>query len=585
MSIGRISKYEDGALAKKTITWKCGIYLRLSREDGDKIESDSIINQRKIIDRYVEKNPDINIVDVYTDDGYTGTNFNRPDMMRLLEDIKAGKINCLIVKDLSRFGRNYHETGRYLEVVFPLLRLRFISVNDNIDSYKNPQSMKNSTVSFKNVMNDEYARDISSKIRSSFNAKRKRGEYIGTYPLYGYNKDPEDRHKLVIDAEAAENVRLIFKLFLDGVSIYNIAQRLNELGIYNPTAYRLSKGLKTNTKLRFDCEYSGWSTQTIRRMLKNQMYVGNMVQGKYQTISHKVRKAVSVPKEKYIIKEGTHEAIIDIDTFDKVQKRFERDMWQHKNIIESTSKSDISIEKNDLITGAIYVGYIKCADCGRAMQKNGYIKRGISFYYFICGSYLQWKQCARHALRVNKLNEIVLTLIQYYVSIAIVADKFLQEIKNRPIADLTSSRLHKEIKACEFEREKILRFQNDLYVDFKNNIISKDQYFHFKKTYLDKINEIDSKLIKLNNELNKSTPCSLAENSFVTAFKKHQNITVLTRNVIEELINMIYVEHDGGIRIEFNFKDAFEDAIEIIETASGKSFLDDFSFPEKVKAM
>ena len=183
MSIGRTSKYDIANLtAGKPSTWKCGIYLRLSREDGDKMESDSIINQRKIIDRYLEKNQDIDIFDVYTDDGYTGTNFDRPDMTRLLDDIKARKVNCLIVKDLSRFGRNYHETGRYLEVVFPLLRLRFISVNDNIDSYKNPQSMKNSTVSFKNVMNDEYARDISSKIRSSFNAKRKRGAGRGGRP-------------------------------------------------------------------------------------------------------------------------------------------------------------------------------------------------------------------------------------------------------------------------------------------------------------------------------------------------------------------------------------------------------------------
>ncbi len=577
--MGRQSKYDTSVFSpEKSNIWRCGIYLRLSREDGDKIESDSIINQRKIIDRYLEKNQDIDIYDIYTDDGYSGTNFNRPDMTRLLEDIKTCKVNCLIVKDLSRFGRNYHETGRYLEVVFPLLQLRFISVNDNIDSYKNPQSMKNSSVSFKNVMNDEYARDISSKIRSSFNAKRKRGEYIGTYALYGYEKDPQDRHKLIINEETAENVRLIFRMFADGVSIYNITQRLNELGIQNPTAYRLSRELKTNKKLIFDSKYSGWTIQTIRRMLKNRMYVGDMVQGKTQTISHKIRKSVPVPQENYIIKEGTHEAIIDKATFEKVQARFLRDTWQHKDTSKFTSKDEVE-------TGSIYVGYIKCAACGRAMQKTGYKKRGISFYYFVCGSYLQWKKCTRHAVRVNKLNEIVLTLIQQYIYIAVEMDKLLQDIKDNSPTELISSRLKKEIKSCEIEREKVLKFQNDLYMDFKNEIITKDQYFHFKKQYSDRITELDSKISQLNIDLTQSNSDVVTGNSFVETFKKHQNITILTRNVIEELINMIYVDKDGGISIEFNFKDAFKDAIELIEAKTNKNFFDSIVFQEKVKVV
>lgn len=258
MSVGRVSKYIESGSASQVI-WKCGVYLRLSREDGDELESDSIANQRKIIERYLGKNPDLEIFDTYIDDGFSGTNFNRPALTKLLDDIKNRKVNCLIVKDLSRFGRNYHETGRYLEVVFPLLRLRFISVNDNIDSYKNPQSIINSTVSFKNVLNDEYARDISSKIRSSFNAKRKKGDYIGSFPLYGYLKDPNDHHKLIIDEEAAENVRLIYQMFLEGFSIYNIAIKLEKMGILNPTEYKISKGIGANYSPRFKSENNGWS--------------------------------------------------------------------------------------------------------------------------------------------------------------------------------------------------------------------------------------------------------------------------------------------------------------------------------------
>lgn len=577
--MGRTSKYVESGSASQVI-WKCGVYLRLSREDGDKLESDSIANQRKIIERYLGKNPDLEIYDTYIDDGFSGTNFNRTALTRLLDDITKNRVvNCLIVKDLSRFGRNYHETGRYLEVVFPLLRLRFISVNDNIDSYKNPQSIKNSTVSFKNVLNDEYARDISSKIRSSFNAKRRKGDYIGSFPLYGYLKDPNDHHKLIIDEEAAENVRLIYRMFLEGFSIYNIAVKLKEMGILNPTEYKISKGIGANHSPQFKNENNGWSTQTIRRMLKNEMYIGNMVQGIYQKISHKIRKCVAVPKKNHIIRESTHEAIIDRETFEKVQERFKRDTWQTKGEKKST--------KNDLVTGALYVGYIKCADCGRAMQKNGYVKRGISFYYFICGSYLQWKQCTRHALRVNELNKVVLTVLQKYVDMAVEMDKLMNEIQNNMVIDQKSAKIKKDIRACEVEREKIIKFQNDLYVDFKNEIISKEQYFHFKKEYSERIAELDTTISRLNEELTHSDPVSIKKNNFVEAFKKYQNFTELTRNMIEELIHMIYVEHDGGIRIEFNFRDAFEEALEILKAHSDleKLYLGETSVPDSVQVV
>ena len=575
MSTGRNSKYSSINYVAQSV-WKCGVYLRLSREDGDKLESDSIINQHKIIERYLDKNPDIEVYDVYTDDGFSGTDFDRPNMKRLLEDIKSRKVNCIIVKDLSRFGRNYHETGRYLEVVFPLLKLRFISVNDNIDSFKQPESIRNSTVSFKNVMNDEYARDISSKIKSSFNAKRRRGEYIGSFALYGYIKDPNDHHKLLIDKEAAENVRLIYRMFIEGVSIYNIALKLKVMGILNPTEYKQRKGLGSNSALRYEQKNTGWSTQTIRRMLKNRMYIGDMVQGTYQTISHKIHKCVSVPKENYIIKEGTHEAIIDKETFEKAQKRFERDTWQ--------AKGAGTFSESGEATGAIYVGYIKCADCGRAMQRSGYIKNGKSFYYFVCGSYLQWKQCSRHAIRVNKLNEVVIAIIRKYVDIAVEMDVLLQKIKNNPIVDWKVAKIKNGICACGAEKEKLVRFQNELYGDFKNEIITREQYFHFKKEYSEKITQLEINISQLNEELAQLNPESMTQNSFVESFKKHQNITRLNRGIIEELIQMIYIEHDGSVRIEFNFKDEFTDAIEMLTKNRNLSLAENVSIPYRIQA-
>jgi len=238
----------DEYLARKegisvpSVQWKAAGYLRISREDGDKEESDSIGSQKDITHEYVDLNDDIVFVDEYVDDGWSGTNFTRPDFERMMADIKSGKINCVIVKDLSRFGRNYILVGQYLEMVFPLLNIRFVSVVDRIDSVKDPASINNALVSFKNVMNDEYCRDISNKVRSSLDRKRGKGEFIGSFASYGYFKDPDDRHHLVIDPAAAEVVRNIYRWFLGGMSIIGIAKKLNQLGIPNPTMYKKQLG-------------------------------------------------------------------------------------------------------------------------------------------------------------------------------------------------------------------------------------------------------------------------------------------------------------------------------------------------------
>jgi DNA invertase Pin-like site-specific DNA recombinase len=555
MSTGRISKYDASASAVKSTSWQCGLYLRLSREDGDKLESDSIANQRKIIDRYLEKNPDINIFDVYTDDGYTGANFDRPDMQRLLGDIKSRKVNCLIVKDLSRFGRNYIESGKYIEVVFPLLKLRFIAINDRIDSFKNPSSVNNSTVSFKNVMNDEYGRDISNKIKSVFNMKRKKGQYIGSFALYGYLKDPNDRHKLVVDPEASETVRLIYKMFVDGTSVYNICIKLKEMGVANPTEYKKSKGLSVNRKC-FEFNSGGWSTQTVRRMLKNEMYLGHLVQKQYENVNHKIRKSVAVPKDRQIVVKDNHEPIIDAETFNKVQMRSKRDTWQEKGI--TNSECDTSNDR-------LLVGYIKCGDCGRAMQRAGYAKGKNNFFYFICSTYLQWKQCSRHATRITNLTQAVLTIVQKYVEMAIEMDSLLDAINKLPTDSFALTRYKKENKAKEIEQERLVKFLNGLYLDFKEELITKEQYLHFKSDYETKIEATNIAIAALNTEISNMSGQTGYSNSFIDNFKKHKNITVLTKEVVAELIEMIYVEKNGGIRIVFNFQDSFNRAVEILE--------------------
>ena len=267
--------------------WKTAIYLRLSSEDGDKIESDSITNQKKLITQFIKNNTDLKIVDYYVDDGYSGTDFNRPDFQRLLKDIKDGKINAVIVKDLSRFGRNYIEVGNYLEQIFPLYNLRFIAINDNVDSFKDPKSINNVIVPFKNLMNDEYARDISNKVKSSLTTMARNGEFTrGTAP-YGYMLDPNKKHHLVINNDEVQMVKKIFEMALNNDGKIKICKYLNNNKILCRKEVQRRKKYDISLNPDDDEIKYKWSTSSIGRMLQNEAYIGNLVQNKTGNIKLK----------------------------------------------------------------------------------------------------------------------------------------------------------------------------------------------------------------------------------------------------------------------------------------------------------
>lgn len=329
---GRKSKYAvtyNNELQRNKI-WNVALYIRLSQEDNDndetKQESNSITSQKTLLQEFINDNDDLDVYDTYVDDGYTGTDFDRPSFQRLLNDMKNGCINCVIVKDLSRLGRNYIEVGNYIEQVFPLFNIRFIAINDSIDSVKNPSSTNTILVPFKNLINDEYARDTSTKIKSSLNAKKKKGEFVGAFPSYGYIKDPNDKHKLIIDEVAAEIVKKIFDMHVnEGIGKVGICQRLNKQGILNPTGHKkieLEQNYNNNCIIGKD--YS-WTPSTVRNILKNEIYLGHTIQGKRRVKSYKIHKVENVPKEEWIRVENTHEAIILQELFSKAQELACRD--------------------------------------------------------------------------------------------------------------------------------------------------------------------------------------------------------------------------------------------------------------------
>ena len=368
------SKYSEyaGQPSQVIRTWKVALYIRLSREDDDdKAESYSVTSQREILKEYLKQHPDMELYDIYIDDGWSGTNFDRPDFQRMIADIKARRVTCVVVKDLSRFCRNAVDGGYYLDNVFVSLQVRFIAINNCLDTFSDNMNAATRCISVgvQNVINESVAATTSVNVRGTLNVNREKGQFIGSFPTYGYAKSPDDHHQLIIDEEPAAVVRQIYAWFIAGKSIIGIAKELNERGIPNPSMYKRLKGMK----YRHPAGASNdglWPDSSVRRILTNEMYIGNMVQGKNTTISYKIKKCRAIPKEEWIIVEGTHEPIIEKGTFYQAQALF------NKNIRKSPTKSEVDL----------FSGLVRCADCHRIMNKKTNQHSYGTYHYYRCAT-------------------------------------------------------------------------------------------------------------------------------------------------------------------------------------------------------
>ena len=524
-------------LQKVLNLFNVAIYIRLSREDGDKEESDSVGNQRKLLTEYVAKKDDFILYDVYVDDGYSGTNFNRPSFQRMIADIEDGKVNCVVVKDLSRFGRDYIDTGRYLERYFPELGVRFISVTDSIDSMKQAYDM---LLPIKNIFNEQYARDISKKIQATVKSKQKAGEFIGAFTSYGYKKSPVDKNKLVIDDYAADVVRRIFSLYIQGYGKQRIAKLLNAEGILCPAEYKKVNGENYKNCNRLEST-TYWSYSTINSILHREMYVGNMVQGtKHQRMRSKQKK---MPKEEWIIVENTHEPIIDKATWEKAQSLLQK----------RTRELDLETNKN------IFAGFVKCGDCGRAMTKNMWRRAdGSKTYSLYCGTYKRnGKQyCTPHTLPMAVLEDIVLGDLKAIVDSVdnlkeLVQSQSFTASKVKTIADTELSKIKAEL-------ERVKRLKKYIYEDYREELISKEEFLSYREDYLKK-EELYSKQIEALEEKKKD---NVTEDVFETPWLKRllelKDIETLDRDIVVEMISEIKVYENRKIKITYNFGNELE---------------------------
>ena len=532
--------------------WRLGKYIRLSKEDllRGRDESNSVINQRRLLEQYhqahLEEFYEGSEEDVYVDDGKTGTDTNREDFQRLLSDISSGRINCVIVKDLSRLSRNYTDAGNLIENLFVRLNVRFISLAEGVDSYRNPDSVSNIIVPITNVMNDQYCYQTSKKIRQVFDMKRRNGEFIGSYAPYGYVKDPQDKHSLLVDPEAAEVVKSIFSMFLSGMNKRGITYYLNDHGVLCPTAYKKQQGLKYNAPNAQGNPM--WSTITIDTILKNRVYVGDMVQGRQRVKSYKIHIQERVPEDEWFIVENTHEAIIDRETFDKVQGLLKRDT-------RTAPKSKQLY---------LFSGFLKCADCGRAMSRIA--SKGI-YVYYQCGTYksLSKKACTMHSIKSDRLEAGVLFAIQQQVHLAVVYSELAARINSAPLKKSKSKRLEDAIAAKEKELAKIMRYKQALYQDWKDGEITRNDYRHMSEDYERQAEALNNVLRTLTDEQEQLENGVDAESPFLAAFLKYQNIDKLTREILAEIIDHIKVYEGGNISVKFKYADEFRRMGEYIE--------------------
>lgn len=529
--------------------YHAAIYVRLSKEDGDaknaaKAESNSISNQKNLIKDFLKDKEDIVVVSERVDDGFSGSSFERPAFQMMLEDIKKGTVDCVIVKDLSRFGREYIDSGMYIERLFPALGVRFIAINDNYDSLDGKDKSDEIIIPFKNLINDAYCRDISIKIRSHLEVKRKNGEFIGAFTPYGYKKDETDRNSLLVDTYAAGVVKDIFRMKLHGYSQDAIANRLNDMGILSPMEYKNAMGSNYRTSFKTN-ERAAWSSVTVRRILENEVYIGNLIQGKQTTPNHKVKKTVQRPESDWIRIEKNHEPVISDRDFAIVQRLLGLDTRISPNQKEVYPLS----------------GLVVCADCGAAMVRKNVSAGGKKYPYYVCSRNKETKECSSHRIAADKLEGAVLELLKVQIGNVLDLQRIMGKVKSVPFQELDIKELEKRIEGKEEEIRRCRELRNMLYEDMKDGIVSKEDYMELHEAYTEKRTLAEDAVRKMKQEIRDILDSNTDKYKWLDYFAEHQNIGSLTRNIVVELIDCVRIKDKKEIEVVFSFADCYQEIL------------------------
>ncbi len=517
------------------LDFNVGIYIRLSQEDKDKkyeSDSESVINQKELLRNYV-KNNNFNLVKEYVDDGFSGTDFERPGFKSLLEDINNKIINCVIVKDLSRLGRDHVMTGYYIETFFPENNIRFISILESFDSFKNQASNDSST--FIIACNDYYSKQNSIKIRNVLNEKRKSGKFVGSLPCYGYMRDPEDKGHLIPNPETAPIVKKIFKWRADGIGPTEIANRLNKAHVVTPSGYK-----KTNYSSRL-IDRDNWNISTVKKILINRIYTGDLVQHTQTKVNYKSKKKITLDEKLWIVVENTHEPLVDKDTFNYVNNLRKR----------NTRNYEIKTDREKrLLEGKLF-----CKECGNRLTVL--YRKKQDYWSVNCNRYSRDPvrgRCYSHFYPYNYLEEQVLEQINKYVS------KLMQELDLKQLNEEVVKNVYKEtnnidnvIKNLETEKEKITKRISTLYNDRCDGVISTETYKELAKESETKLKEINNLIDNENIKKYKIKNKANVLPDYTKKIKKLLDLNKPKKQLIDTLIDKIVIDKDRNITIYFKY--------------------------------
>ena len=520
---------------------EAGLYVRLSNEDNGGKSTDGIDNQLELLLEFVKQFEKVKTVETYMDNGQTGTDFERPGWKRMMEDAKCGRINCIIVKDLSRFARNYLEAGDYLEKVFPFLGIRFIAVNDQFDSAGEFFSSKELITEFKNLANDYYSKDISNKIMSAFRVKKEQGQFIGGKAPYGYILE---KNHYVVDEFAADVVKRIFKMKLEGTSAYKIAGILNQEGIPSPSRYAGEQGVKKYK----NCSHILWQQEAVSRILYNRAYVGDLVQGKYNRSIYSRERQGKKEEAAWEVIENAHPAIIDREVFQKVQEIREknRKVWKDR--------------QGGPGYGNVLEGILVCGICHHAMWRNKDVRNGKARYHFFCGSSYGHSQtkCNTSSIVDYKIFDMVLKQIKWQIALAVEADSLLEQMKRSNSQSAVYRMKKKETERARDELQRYIYLKTSIYEDLKQGILTKDEYLTAKERYTRKISAFETELNNKQTELDHFKQCMRGENRWLKAFLNVRDAKELTRDMAVSLLEKVEIYEDKRIHIRFRFRNEYE---------------------------
>ena len=523
--------------------WRTALYIRLSVEFNGK-RGDSLETQRQIMEAYAALCPDLEIVEVYTDNGITGRTFEREAFQRMLADVDAGKINCIMVKDLSRLGRNTIDTGYYIEKYFPLHRVRFIAVNDQFDSEDSENSGNHLIVPLKNMINEAYAADISKKVRAQQNQAMRDGEFVGARPPYGYRKDPDNCHRLLVNEDTAPIVRQIFQWTVDGVALNVIVKRLNEQGVMTPGYYLASIGLITSKKLMGSGK---WQTWTVGKILADEVYTGDMVQGKHTNVGHK--QVVTKPVD-WIVVRNTHEPLVSREVFAKAQAVRE----QMASKYTRTMKVPYS---ENILRGRVF-----CAHCGKNLHRQR--SHGRYFYRCISNDRMGEGSCTGGIIHLPEpdLFDAILTIIRQKAEVVMGEALRLKRCDNKIATQ--KAQVDQEIAELGRQTQKNKTIRAGLYENFVKGILTRAEYLEMQEDYSQKISgavervqQLQTRQSELERQMERCT--SMADK--LAAVDKD---TALSALLVEQLIERVTVNGPDDVSVKFSFEGGFERVMEVL---------------------